>query len=85
MWEGLLKENESNFYPLHYYQTQKSDYCVKMLLDVWDFPGGPVVKNPPLGFPRGSDGKESACNTGDLGLIPRWGRSPGGGNGNPLQ
>ena len=33
-------------------------------------------------------GKESACNkgdTGDLGLIPRLGRSPGGGNGNPLQ
>ena len=36
-------------------------------------------------FPGGSDGKESACNAGDLGLIPRLGRSPGGGNGNPLQ
>ena len=32
-----------------------------------------------LGFPSGSDGKESACNVGDLGLIPRLGRSPGGG------
>ena len=32
-----------------------------------------------LGFPGGSDGKESACNTGDLGLIPALGRSPGGG------
>ena len=30
-------------------------------------------------------GKESACNTGDLGSIPRLGRSPGVGNGNPLQ
>ena len=30
-------------------------------------------------------GKESACNAGDLGLIPRSGRSPGEGNGNPLQ
>ena len=33
----------------------------------------------------GSDGKESACNGGDLGLIPGSGRSPGEGNGNPLQ
>ena len=30
------------------------------------------------GFAGGSDGKESACNTGDPGLIPGWGRSPGG-------
>ena len=37
------------------------------------------------GFPGGSDGKESACNAGDLGLIPGPGRSPGEGNGNPLQ
>ena len=36
-------------------------------------------------FPGGSDGKESACNAGDLGLIPGLGRSPGEGNGNPLQ
>ena len=37
------------------------------------------------GFPGGSDSKESACNEGDLGLIPGLGRSPGEGNGNPLQ
>ena len=36
-------------------------------------------------FPGGSDGKEPACNARDLGLIPGLGRSPGGGNGNPLQ
>ena len=30
-------------------------------------------------------GKESACNAGDLGLVPRWGRSPGEGNGSLLQ
>ena len=36
-------------------------------------------------FPGGSDGKESACNVEDLGLIPGLGRSPGGGYGNPLQ
>ena len=34
-----------------------------------------------LGFPVGSDGKESACDAGDLGLIPGSGRSPGEGNG----
>ena len=37
------------------------------------------------GFPSGSVGKESACNAGDLGSIPGLGRSPGEGNGNPLQ
>ena len=37
------------------------------------------------GFPSGSDGKESAGNAGDLGSIPGSGRSPGGGNGHPLQ
>ena len=36
-------------------------------------------------FPGGSDSKEPACNAGDLGLIPGSGRSPGEGNGNPLQ
>ena len=41
-------------------------------LDVLGFPGGSVIKNPPV-------------NAGDTGLIPGSGRSPGGGNGNPLQ
>ena len=36
-------------------------------------------------FPGGSDGKESACNVGDSGLIPALGRSPGEENGNPPQ
>ena len=38
-----------------------------------------------MGFPGGSDGKESACSAGDPGLIPEWGRLPGEGNGYPLQ
>ena len=38
-----------------------------------------------MGFPGASDGKESACNVGDLGLIPGLGKPPGKGNGNPLQ
>ena len=42
------------------------------LIPTWDFPGGSEVK-------------ASACNAGDLGLIPGSGRSPGEGNGNPLQ
>ena len=42
----------------------------------------------PLGFPGGTNGKEPACNArdvGDSGSIPELGRSPGGGQGNPLQ
>ena len=57
-------------------------FCLK------DFAG----KNTRLGchfllqsFPGGSDGKESICIMGDLGLIPGLGRSPGEGNGYPLQ
>ena len=38
-----------------------------------------------MGFLGGSDGKESACNALDLSSIPVLGRSPGEGNGNPLQ
>ena len=38
-----------------------------------------------MGFPGGSEVKVSACNVGDLGLIPGLRRSPGGGHGNPLQ
>ena len=37
------------------------------------------------GFQGGAGGKESACNAGEPGLIPGSGRSPAGGNGNPLQ
>ena len=38
-----------------------------------------------MGFPDDSDGKESACNAGDLGSIPELGRFPGEGKGYPLQ
>ena len=38
-----------------------------------------------MGFPGGSDGKESACDAGDPGLSPGSERSPGEGNGSPLQ
>ena len=44
---------------------------------------GPTLTS--MGFPGGSDGKESVCNAGDLGSIPGLGRSPGEVNGNPFQ
>ena len=45
-----------------------------MVALIWAFPGGSVVKNLPV----------DAGDTGDLGLIPGLGSSPGEGNGNPL-
>ena len=54
----------------------------------WSFPSQSIIYLPctsKQGFPGSSDGKESSWNTGDLGLIPGSGRSPGEGNGNPFQ
>ena len=47
--------------------------------------GGEQWQTPTLDFPGGSDGKASVYNEGDPGSIPGPGRSPGEGNGNPLQ
>ena len=47
--------------------------------------GNLISGSSALSFPGGSDGKASACNAGDLALIPGSGRSHGGGNDNPLQ
>ena len=44
-----------------------------------------LVVNLVLALPCSSDGKEAACSAGDLGLLPGWGRPPGGGHGSPLQ
>ena len=44
-----------------------------------------VLSRLVMGFPGGAEVKASACNLGDLGSIPGSGRSPGEGNGNPLQ
>ena len=43
------------------------------------------MKPRPQFFPGGSDGQEATCNVGDLGSIPGLGRSPGEGNGYPIQ
>ena len=52
---------------------------------MWNMTRKGVEFKTSVGFPGGSDDKESACNAGDLGLIPGSGRSPGEGNGNPFQ
>ena len=58
--------------------------CLKEEKYKHNFPKQNIV-DIPVGFPSGSDGKESACNAGDPGSTPRLGRSPGEGNGYPLQ
>ena len=58
--------------------------CVPSLLFTWGQIIVEVMKIMKV-FPGGSDGKVSAYNVGDPGLIPGSGRSPGEGNGNPLQ
>ena len=55
------------------------------MLCVGQSTGGQACFSVSLDFPGGSDGKESAYNAGDLGLIPGSGRSPGEGNDYPLQ
>ena len=44
-----------------------------------------TIRNSSMGFPGGSESKESACNAGDPGSIPELGIYPGEGNGKPLQ
>jgi len=53
----------------------------------WEDPWGRDRLPTPvfMSFPGSSDGEESACNAGGLGLIPGLGGCPGGGHGNPLQ
>ena len=53
---------------------------IRSLIQIKDY-----LQDASAQFPGASGSKASACNAGDLGLIPRLGRSPGKGNGNPLQ
>ena len=59
---------------MHSEVSEPQIYSMHLYLWLQAFPGGSVVKNPPA----------NAEDTGDAGLIPRLGRSPGGGNGNLL-
>ena len=52
---------------------------------IWDKDIQHLLKHSIMGFPGSSDGKASACNVEDLGLIPGSGRFPGERNGNPPQ
>ena len=54
-------------------------------MEIKEQPKIDVTTSKKLGFPGGSDSKVSACSAGNLGWIPRSGRSPGEGNGNPPQ
>jgi len=60
----------------HLYIDIAVNMYIDVNIDVYDLAGF---------FSGGSESKESACNAGDLGSIPGLGRSPGEGNGNPLQ
>ena len=93
VWYSHLFQNFPQFIAIH---TVKGFGIVnKVEIDVFlelscffDGPAGVgnlISGSSALSFPGGSNGKASACNAGDLGLIPGSGRSHGGENDNPLQ
>ena len=74
----ILEENLSNFSLLGVMSAVGLSYVASIMpryFPPMGFPAGSVVKNPPV----------NAVDTGDVGLVLGSGRSPGGGNGNPLQ
>ena len=82
--DSLLPEQRTGMLTIHYGTNEfpfrsKSQICPLPMTKVFSF------LNSPTGFPPSSVGKESTCNAGDPGLILGLGRSPGEGNGNPLQ
>ena len=68
-----------------YFPWQPQRLAARSLWNTLNVPMGGEGSQGHLGFPGGSDGNNSACNAGDPGLILGSGRSPGEGNGNPLQ
>ena len=68
-------------------KTWKNPKCpmTEEWMKMWLLPISVSILYNGMGFPGSSDGKESACNAGDLGLISGSGKLPRGGNGNPLQ
>ena len=82
-WTSILFSNKKGtnyWYMQHHYYTQWKTPDLKDYI-LYDS----IYTTFGKSFPGSSDGKASAYNTGDLGLIPGWGRSPGEGNDNPLQ
>ena len=72
--EGTQSQNRTKIVQFHLYKILRSMKAERL-----------VTGARASSFPDGSDGKESASNAEDLGSIPGSGRSPGGGNVNPLQ
>ena len=64
-------------------EVLSTEACWKTVQKVEDQKFG--IAHVELGLPRWLSGKEPACQAGDMGLIPGLGKSPGEGNGNPLQ
>ena len=77
-WVSLVVQLVKNLPAI---QEIRFDSCVRKIRWRRDRLPTPVL----LGFPCSSDGQESSCSAGDLGLIPGLGRSPGEGNSYPLQ
>ena len=74
---GIFPDQGLNLYLLHWQENPSPlTSSLAYLID---------VSGMKWGFPGGSEGKASACNAGDRGSIPESGRSPGEGNGTPLQ
>ena len=66
-------------------KTNGQGFLNPLLQKVMDSSAGEILKNLLFALPDSPVVKEPACNAGDLGSIPGSGRSPGEGNGNPLQ
>ena len=71
--------------PANYGQSADTACCLFLWIKCYCNPVMLIHLGLVYGFPGGSDDKESAYNAGDLSLIPGLGRSPGEGNGSPLQ
>ena len=67
--------------------TAETEYnrAVKAVMTLWSFKSELTAPTKILGFPHSSVGEESTCNAGDPGSILGLEKSPGAGNGNPLQ
>ena len=96
IWSGIMLSVITTFYLKILYITNTTKFTHQLHhflygdelstdLEPWIFLSLLSLIVIVLGFPGGSDGKASARSEGDLGSIPGLGRSPGEGNGNPLQ
>ena len=81
----LMKMKEENEKVGLKLKIQKTTIMSYSSCTSWQIGGEAMETMTDMGFPGGSEGKVSAYNAGDAGSIPGSGRSPGEGNGNPLQ